>query len=136
MGSIAIDVHKRAVVSTWRSCDDPSGIAVDGKRKFVFVSCSDHAIVLDAAHDGHVIGSVTAGAGIGNIDYAEDTGLLYVAAAEAAQLTIAKFDDKGKPSVVAQIPTTKGARSVVAGANGSAYLIDPMGGRILKVQRE
>ena len=85
---------------------------------------------------GHVLGSVTAGAGIDNIDYTEDGGLLYIAAAEAAQLTIAKFDDSGKPNVVAQIPTTKGAPSVVAGANGFAYMIDPVGGRILKVQRE
>jgi hypothetical protein len=32
------------------------------------------------------------------------------------------------------VPTTKGARSVVAGTSGRAYLIDPFGGRILKVE--
>jgi DNA-binding beta-propeller fold protein YncE len=132
--TVAIDVRKRAIVSTWRSCDDPSGIAVDSKRGFVFVACSDHVIVLDTAHDGRVAGSVPAGDGIDNIDYAQETGLLYVAAAEAAQLTIARVDDSGKPTAVAVVPTTKGARSVVAGASGSAYLIDPLGGRILKVE--
>lgn len=132
--TVAIDVRKRAVVSTWRSCNDPSGVAVDGKRGFVFVACSDHVIVLDTAHDGRVTGSIPAGAGIDNIDYAEDTGLLYAAAAETAQLTVAHIDDNGRPTSLVRVPTTKGARSVVAGASGYAYLIDPLGGRILKVQ--
>jgi hypothetical protein len=49
-------------------------------------------------------------------------------------LTIARVDDEGSPTPVAVVPTTEGARSVVAGANGSVYLIDPLGGRILKVE--
>ena len=132
--TVAIDVRKHAVVSTWRSCDDPSGIAVDSKRGFVFVACTDHVIVLDPAHDGRVTGSIPTGAGLDNIDYAEDAGLLYAAAADAAQLTIARIDVDGKPASVSAVPTRKGARSVVAGANGCAYLIDPLGGSILKVE--
>src|SRR3984893_6563186 len=116
--TVAIDVRKRAVVSTWRSCADPSGVAVDSQRGFVFVACSDHVIVLDTAHDGRVVGSIATGAGVDNIDYTEETGLLYVAAAEAAQLTVARIDDKGTPTLVALVPTTKGARSVVAGTSG------------------
>jgi hypothetical protein len=132
--TVAIDVRKRAVVSTWRSCDDPSGVAVDSKRGFVFVACTDHVIVLDPAHEGRVAGSISTGAGVDNIDYAEDTGLLYAAAADAAQLTIARIDDHGVPTSLARVQTRKGARSVVAGRSGCAYLIDPLGGSILKVQ--
>jgi hypothetical protein len=132
--TVAIDVRKRAVVSTWRSCEDPSGVAVDAKRGFVFVACGgDHVIVLDTVHKGQVVGSIDTGAGVDNIDYVEDTGMLYVAAAEAAQLTVAQVDDHGKPTAVAVVATTKGTRSVVAGAGGVAYLIDPYGGNILKV---
>ena len=130
----AIDVHRREVLSTWRSCDDPSGVAVDSKRSFVFVACTDHVIVLDTMHDGRVVGSIQTGAGVDNIDYAEDTGLLYVAAAQAAQLTVVRIDDSGKPSLVARVPTANGTRSVVADDSGIAYLIDPVGGRILKVK--
>jgi hypothetical protein len=43
-------------------------------------------------------------------------------------------DDSGRPTALAEIPTTKGARSVVAGAGRDAYVIDPEGGRILKVE--
>jgi DNA-binding beta-propeller fold protein YncE len=132
--TVAIDVRKRAVVSTWRSCDDPSGVAVDSKRGFVFVACSDYVIVLDTARGGQVAGSIPTGAGVDNIDYREDTGLLYAAAAEAAQLTVARVDDKGTPTLLARVPTTRVARSVVAGSGGRAYLIDPLGGRILKIE--
>ncbi len=132
--TVAIDLRKRAIVSTWPSCNHPSGVAVDSKRGFVFVACSDHVIVLDPAHDGRVAGSVRTGAGVDNIDYSEEAGLLYAAAGNAASLTIARVDDKGSPTPVAVVPTTEGARSVVAGANGSVYLIDPLGGRILKVE--
>jgi DNA-binding beta-propeller fold protein YncE len=132
--TVAIDVRKRAVVSTWRSCSDPSGVAVDSKRGFVFVACSDHVIAVDAARGGQVTGSVATGTGVDNIDYSEETGLLYAAAADAANLTIARVDDKGRLTPFAIVPSTKGARSVVAGASGRAYLIDPLGGRILKVE--
>lgn len=132
--TVAIDVRERAVVSTWRSCDEPSGVAVDSKRGFVFVACSDHVIVLDGAHDGRMIGSIPTGAGVDNIDYDEANGLLYVAAAEAAQLTVARVEADGKLTALAVVPTAKGARSVVAAPDGRAYLIDPLGGRILKVE--
>jgi len=49
-------------------------------------------------------------------------------------LTVARIDDSGRPTLLALVPTAKGARSVVAGASESAYLIDPLGGRILKVE--
>jgi len=107
---------------------------VDSKRGFVFVACGDHVILLDTAHEGKIVGSVAAGAGVDNIDYAAETGLLYVAAQDAAQLTIARVDNSGKPEVLAVVPTAKGARSVVAGGDGRAYVIDPLGGQILKVE--
>jgi DNA-binding beta-propeller fold protein YncE len=132
--TIAIDVRRRTLVSTWRSCDDPSGVAVDGRRGLVFVACGDHVIVLDAIHHGRIAGSIPTGAGVDNIDYTEATGLLYAASGEAAQLTVARIDDHGRPTIFAQVPTTKGARSVVAGPDGYAYLIDPIGGAILKVR--
>jgi hypothetical protein len=132
--TVAIDVSKRAVVYTWKSCDDPSGVAVDSKRHFVFVACGDHVIVLDTTHNGQIVGSIPTGAGVDNIDYTEDNGVLYAAAADAAQLTIAHIGDNGKPAAATVVPTTRGTRSVVAAANGSAFLIDPIAGGMLKVE--
>lgn len=132
--TIAIDVRQRAIVSRWRSCEDPSGIAVDSARSFVFVACRDHVMVFDGAHNGKILASVRTGAGLDNIDYSEDTRSLYAAASDDAELTIARIDEHGNPASLVRVATTRGARSVVAGPFGSAYLIDPLGGSMLKVQ--
>jgi hypothetical protein len=49
-------------------------------------------------------------------------------------LTVARVSEGGAFSTVATLPTVMGARSVVAGAPGTAYVADPQGGRILVVR--
>jgi hypothetical protein len=88
---------------------------------------------MDVAHDGRILGSIEAGAGLDNIDYLPSTHTLYAAAAEAAALTLARIDEHGIPSRVAVVHTVNGARGVVVDSEGSAYVIDPLRGRILKV---
>jgi len=48
-------------------------------------------------------------------------------------LTTAEVGDDGKFHLKATAPTVKGARSVVAAGNETAYVIDPAEGKILKV---
>jgi hypothetical protein len=80
-----------------------------------------------------VLGAIDTGEGVDNIAYHEATHTLYVAAADAARLTVARVDAKGAPHETRRIPTVKGTRGVVADDMGRAYLIDPLNGRILKV---
>ena len=116
--AVAVDVRKRSVVSRWKPCADPSGVAVDSSRGFVFVACTDHVLVLDGRDDGKVLGSIPAGAGVDNIDYSQEEGLLYVAAAEAARLTIARIGDDGKPQEGAVVPTVEGRAKCRCGIQG------------------
>jgi hypothetical protein len=48
--------------------------------------------------------------------------MLYVGAARAATLTIARADDKGQLSIVAQVPTQQGARNAAVAKDGTVYL--------------
>ena len=131
---VAIDVHAKKIVSKWNpGSTDVGGLALDAARGFLLVACGDHVVNLDAAHDGKVLDSIQTGAGLDNIDYSSDQKLLYAAASQAASLTIAEVDDHGKFHVRATVPTVKGARGVAAGKGETAYLIDPAGGRILKL---
>jgi DNA-binding beta-propeller fold protein YncE len=131
--TIAIDVHSHKVVATWNpGSPDLQGLALDSPRNFLFVACGDHVVSIDAGHGGKVIDSITTGPGLDNIDYSADAKLLYAAASQAASLTIAEVDDRGKFHLRATVPTVKGARGVVAGKGETAYLIDPAEGRILK----
>jgi hypothetical protein len=85
--------------------------------------------VLDAAHDGALLGKLAVGAGVDNIDCV--AGKLYVAAGKAAKLTVATIDDKGQLTVVAAGDSSDGACNAVVDANGNAYVADSLGGRLL-----
>jgi len=135
--TVVIDVQKHKIVAKWNpGGSDLQGLALDTVRRFLFVACGDHVVSIDAGRDGKVLDSITTGPGLDNIDYSEDAKLLYAAASQAATLTIADVDDQGKFHLKATVPTIKGARGVVAGKGETAYLIDPAGGRILKLTRK
>jgi DNA-binding beta-propeller fold protein YncE len=135
--TVAIDVRTKQIVSKWNpGSKEVGGIALDPARGFLFVACGDHVVNLDDAHDGKVLDSIPTGAGLDNIDYSTEKKLLYAAAGQAATLTIAEVGDDGKFHLKATVPTVKGARSVVAGKDEAAYLIDPAEGRILKLIRK
>jgi hypothetical protein len=132
--TLTIDVKTHKVKSTWSpgcGSDGPRGLAVDVARNFIFVACTDHVQVLDAAHDGALLGKLDTGAGVDNIDYAEATQMLYVAAGKAARLTVARVDDKGQLAVTATATTSEGARNPVADTSGNVYLADSLGARLL-----
>jgi DNA-binding beta-propeller fold protein YncE len=127
-----VDVKTHKVKATWNpgcGADGPRGIAFDAAHNFAFVACTDHVQVLDAAHDGAVLGKLDAGAGVDNIDCVD--GRLYVAAGKASKLTVASIDDKGELTLVATGDSSEGARNAVADANGNAYVADSLGGRLL-----
>jgi DNA-binding beta-propeller fold protein YncE len=131
--TVAIDVHSHKIVARWHSgCDEPHGLALDAAQGVLFVACMARVVSMDIAHDGHVLGSIETGSGLDNIDYLPSKHLLYAAAADAAQLTLARVDDHGVPHRIAVWPTQKGARGVVVDSDGNAFVMDPYGGRILK----
>src|SRR5437879_6600361 len=122
--TIAIDVRTKKIVSKWNpGSADVGGLALDSARGFLFVACGDHVVNLDAAHDGKILDSIQTGAGLDNIDYSAEKKILYAAASQTATLTIAEVGDDGKFRLKATVPAAKGARSVVAGNDETAYLI-------------
>ena len=132
--TLVIDVRWHEVLAQWNpGAEDLQGLALDQKRGFLFVACGDHVVALDAGHDGRLLDSIHTGAGLDNIDYDSDQKLLYAAASVPGTLTLAQVDDAGRLQLKATVPTAKGARGVVAARDRRAYLIDPLGGRILKL---
>jgi len=135
-GTLAIDARSHAVKATWRpgcASDGPRGVAVDAARSYVLVACTDHVQVLDAAHDGALLGRLDVGGGVDNIDYLPAKKLVYAAAGKAGRLTIARVEDGGQLVVVATAETAAGARNTVADGQGNAYVTDTVGARLLVV---
>jgi DNA-binding beta-propeller fold protein YncE len=136
--TLVIDARSRKVTATWEATcggDGPRGLALDAARGILFVACTDRVKALDVAHAGAELGVLAAGGGVDNIDYVEARAELFVAAGKAGTLTVAKVDDKGGMRALGVATTAPGARVVVAGADGTAFVADGRGGRVLVVSR-
>lgn len=123
--TLAIDLTTHKTVATWKpTCAEggPHGLRVDSDAGLLFVACSARVEVLDAAHDGAVLSSLDTGDGVDDIDYASATHLLYVGAAKAGQLTIARVDSHGKLTAEAKVLTHVGARNPAVTNKGEVYL--------------
>ena len=77
---------------------------------------------MNVGADGAVLSRVETGAGVDDIHYDPATHPLYVGAARAARLTIARADAAGNLTTVAQVPTQNGARNGVVARDGTVYL--------------
>jgi DNA-binding beta-propeller fold protein YncE len=137
--TLTINVTSWRVMRTWLSgCGEggPKGLALDHGLDFLFVACRDRVMVFDAGHDGKRLSTIGVGDGVDNIDYVESRLELYAAAARAATLTIARLDLQGGLAPIATVATVGGARNAVATDEGTAYLTDSSGGKILVVVPE
>jgi DNA-binding beta-propeller fold protein YncE len=135
--TLEIDVRTRKVVASWAAgcgAAGPRGLALDEARRLLFVACTDGAVTRDLARAGKEVGRLKTAGGVDNIDYAPKRGLLFVASGVGATLTVARVGSTGALTTVTTIPTAQGARCVVVAADGTAYVADSAGGRLIVVK--
>jgi DNA-binding beta-propeller fold protein YncE len=134
--TVAIDVHTRKAVSTWKStCGEagPRGLVLDPRANLVFVACTDRVVTLDPRHQGRVLGSVPTGSGVDSIDYSAAKHQLYVGAGKSGDLTMIDVDRSGHLTVAGHVATSQGARNGVLGSDGAVYLTHSPGNELLVV---
>jgi hypothetical protein len=135
--TLEIDVRTRKVVASWPAgcgAAGPRGLALDDGRRLLFVACTDGAAARDLARAGKEVGRLKTAGGVDNIDYAPKRGLLFIASGLGATLTVARVGGTGTLSAVTSIPTAQGARCVVLGGEGTAFVADSAGGRLIVVK--
>jgi len=123
--TVAIDLKTHETVATWNpGCGGggPHGLGLDAAAGQLFIGCDAAAEVMNVGGDGAVLSKVETGDGVDDIHYESATHLLYVGAARAAKLTIARADNAGRLTTVAQVPTQNGARNGVVTTDGTVYL--------------
>jgi len=131
--TLALDLKTKAVLARWpNTCQGSRGIALDEKRGFLFVGCSEgKAVVLDVTRDGKVIGNASTGAGVDIIDYDAALHHLYVPGGRSATLSILGVGAGGSLTELARLPAAAEGHCVVSDQHGRAYVCDPKGGRLL-----
>jgi hypothetical protein len=131
----AIDVQTRTVVAQWpNGCASSRGIAVAEARGFVFAGCDEgKAVVLDAAHDGAQLSTLSVGAGVDVIDYSPTLQHLYLPGADSANIAILGVPATGQLTLLGTRATVSGGHCVAADDRGNAYVCDPDNGELLVV---
>ncbi len=133
--TVAIDVKERKIVARWKNgCAGSRGMVLDEARGFLIVGCAEgRAAVLDVAHDGKELSSLTAGDGVDVIAWDAKRRHVYFPGGKSATLAVIAVSEKGELSLLGTVPIAKGSHCVAADGDGRAFVGDPRGGRILEI---
>ena len=110
---IAIDPQNLKVKSVWplAPCESPSGLAIDVKNRRLFSGCDNKMMAVTNADTGKVIATLPIGDGVDADRFDPETQLAFASCGEGV-LTVVKEESADKFSVLDNVPTQRGARTM------------------------
>jgi len=110
---VAIDPKELKVKSRWplAPCESPSGLAVDKKNRRLFVGCDNKMMAVVNADTGKIITTLPIGDGVDADRFDPEKKLAFASCGEGV-LTVVKEEAPGKFSVVQNLKTERGARTM------------------------
>src|SRR6266404_394466 len=111
---VAIDSRKLEVKAHWpvAPAEDCSGMAIDRKHSRLFSVCGNKKMAVMDANTGKVVADVTIGGGPDAAGFDPETSLAFSSNGQDGTLTVVHQDSADKYSVVANVPTQRGARTM------------------------
>src|SRR5882724_4883109 len=111
---VAIDSKKLEVKAHWpvAPAEDCSGMAIDRKHSRLFSVCGNKKMAVMDANTGKVVADVTIGGGPDAAGFDPETSLAFSSNGQDGTLTVVHQDSADKYSVVANVPTQRGARTM------------------------
>lgn len=108
-----IDSNALKVINTWplAPCQEPSGLAFDIAHKRLFAGCDNRMMAVVDSENGKVITTIPIGDGVDANAFDPETGLIFASCGEGT-LTVAHEDSPDKYTVLENMPTQKGARTM------------------------
>lgn len=122
-----VDTRTWKVVDTWSvaPCEGPTGIAMDRDADRLFVGCGKTSMVLDGT-SGKVVAQIPNGDGVDGIAWDQAQHLLYIPSGGDGNVTVVHQDSPDKYTVVATVPTMRGARTITLNPKThTAYVFTP-----------
>lgn len=109
-----IDAQKMTVLHRWSlaPCKEPSGLAMDTKTRRLFAVCDNEMMAVMDADSGKVVATPKTGEGADAAAFDPGTGLAFSSNGESGTLTIVHEDAPDKYSIVENVATKKGARTM------------------------
>jgi len=108
-----IDSQKLAVTARWplAPCEEPSGLAMDTANRRLFAGCHNKMMAVLDANTGKVIATPPIGEGVDAGRFDPGTKFAFASCGEGV-LTVVHEDSPDKFSVVENVPTQRGARTM------------------------
>lgn len=93
-------------------CQTPSGLAIDVKNNRLFSVCENKLMAIVDASSGKVIATVPTGAGTDGTAFDPEMRLVFASNGEDGTLTVVKQESADKYTVVQNVKTQRGARTM------------------------
>jgi DNA-binding beta-propeller fold protein YncE len=109
----ALDPKNLKVKSVWplAPCESPSGLAIDAKNRRLFSGCDNKMMAVVNPDTGKVITTLPIGDGVDAARFDPETNLAFASCGEGV-LTVVKEESPDKFSVLDNVPTQRGARTM------------------------
>ena len=93
-------------------CQEPSGMAADLAHGRIFSGCDNKLMAVTDMKTGKVVANVPIGEGVDANRFDPATGLVFSSNGESGTLTVAHEDSPDKFTVLQELPTAEGARTM------------------------
>lgn len=115
--TVAFDLRRLEIKARWPLApgEDPSGMAMDRKLRRLFIGCGNKKMMVLDADNGHILAALPIGGGVDATAFDPETKLAFSSNGEGT-LTVVHEDAADKFSVVAEVPTQRGARTMALDA--------------------
>jgi len=111
---VSFDARSLQVQQRWSlaPCEEPSGLAMDRAHRRLFSGCGNSLMAVSDADAGKVVATVAIGRGVDANAFDPATGLAFASCGADSVLTVVHEDDPGHYTVVGNVPTRRGARTM------------------------
>jgi len=125
---VAIDSRKLTLTARWplAPCEEPTGLAIDREHRRLFSGCSNKLMAIVDADSGRLLATLPIGRGVDATAFDPKTALAFSSNGEGT-LTVIHEESPKKFSVVENVPTQRGARTMA---------LDPKTHRVFLVTAE
>jgi DNA-binding beta-propeller fold protein YncE len=123
---VHIDARSRKLLATWPIApgESPSGLAIDRAHGILFSVCDNRKMAIVSTKTGKVIATPTIGDGPDAAGFSSNGGYAFSSNGESGTLTLVQENPPQNFTVVQNLPTEKGARTMTLSPDGStAYLV-------------
>jgi YVTN family beta-propeller protein len=113
--SLAVfDSRTMKLETTWSlaPCEEPTGLDIDRKSQRVFAGCGNKMMAAVDYTTGKVVATVPTGDGTDATSFDPTLGYIYTSNGQDATMTVIHEDSPNKYTLVENVPTAKGARTM------------------------